>query len=902
MTPDSRNPDFEIVGEAILAEGRALRLRHRATGARILALETEGPESEFSISFPTSPGDDSGVAHVLEHMIFRGSRRFPCDQQFAELNAASMASHLNASTWADLTSYHFASPLAADLANLTEVCLDAVLHPLLREEAFAQEAWSLRRSERGPELTGVVFNEMRGHLADPEAWLALRLRAALFPETPCRWSSGGDPEAIPDLTLQALRGFHKATHHPSRALVFLSGPAPLAPRLAQIHAAFRSFAPCAPAPGLPLQAPFPAPRRFAETFSAPEPFAALGWVPRAMDPALARVLETLLFDLPDSPLRRIEVLTLGRTSGFSAELAQPAFTAILRGREARKAPEAAAARLAELADHMPDELLRAALAQTELKGRDLDAFPRKPAGLTRLGRILGFWAQGGDPLEALDASSGLRRLRAQPEACARALRRAIREDLLGNPHQATILLTPDPAQAERLAERLRRRAHDLAAVAPPAAPRPPEPASPCATPRLSLAQLPREIPQAQGSWEGRLLRAPPAEDGLLRIALGLDLGGLAPAQRDLAPILGLRLSTRAVKDHPAFALVRGFSAQPWAASDRNGRSAASLVLRLTTRPEEALQALDLLAEALGAPLPEEGIADLEQVERGRLKEQLQRLPHQLLDLRLRAGLSDGGALQDRLNGLGRLLAPKASEARLAGLDLLRLAPRLAVSGAAEAAPFRDFLARFAPVQAEPALAAPEPLAAHEGFVTPSPLNVVGLCADLTGLAPRGTQALGLRAIETGWLWPKLRVEGGAYSLRASLGREGIASLFSVRDPHLRRSLAVMRESGRWLESAADEEMTERLRIGALGALFMPRTPGDELLLRLQDRLLEASSGERRQEELDAVLSTRPADLRRFAQGLHEALAGGRVVVMGAEAGLRAALEEEPGLFTLRSIP
>ena len=56
--------------------GRAYRIDHRESGARILHVHCDDPENLFSINFPTPPPDDTGVPHILEHVVLAGSSLF----------------------------------------------------------------------------------------------------------------------------------------------------------------------------------------------------------------------------------------------------------------------------------------------------------------------------------------------------------------------------------------------------------------------------------------------------------------------------------------------------------------------------------------------------------------------------------------------------------------------------------------------------------------------------------------------------------------------------------------------------------------------------------------------------------------------------------------------------------
>ena len=79
---------------------------------------------------------------------------------------------------------------------------------------FEQEGWHYElddansEGEATPErlrYNGVVFNEMKGALSDPEQRaVSTSMNAALFPGTCYAFESGGHPRAIPQLTYEQL--------------------------------------------------------------------------------------------------------------------------------------------------------------------------------------------------------------------------------------------------------------------------------------------------------------------------------------------------------------------------------------------------------------------------------------------------------------------------------------------------------------------------------------------------------------------------------------------------------------------------------------------------------------------------------------------------------------------------
>ncbi|MFW5669859.1 MAG: insulinase family protein, partial [Acetivibrio ethanolgignens] len=181
----------------------------------------------FSIGFRTPPVNSTGVAHIIEHTVLCGSKKFPVKDPFIELAKGSLNTFLNAMTYPDKTIYPVASCNDKDFANLMDVYMDAVFHPNIykREEIFLQEGWhyELERVEDEITINGVVYNEMKGAFSSPEQVLYRLIQQSLFPDTAYGVESGGDPAYIPDLSYEEFLDFHRKYYHASNSYIYLYG-------------------------------------------------------------------------------------------------------------------------------------------------------------------------------------------------------------------------------------------------------------------------------------------------------------------------------------------------------------------------------------------------------------------------------------------------------------------------------------------------------------------------------------------------------------------------------------------------------------------------------------------------------------------------------------------------------
>ena len=130
-------------------------------------------------------------------------------------------------TYPDKTVYPVASCNEKDFQNLMDVYMDAVLHPNIykEENIFKQEGWHYELENKDDNITinGVVYNEMKGAFSSPDDVLEREIINTLFPDTTYSNESGGDPEAIPDLTYEQFLDFHRRYYHPANSYIYLYG-------------------------------------------------------------------------------------------------------------------------------------------------------------------------------------------------------------------------------------------------------------------------------------------------------------------------------------------------------------------------------------------------------------------------------------------------------------------------------------------------------------------------------------------------------------------------------------------------------------------------------------------------------------------------------------------------------
>src|SRR5690606_24070917 len=114
---------FELVRSETIQEINTVAklYRHVKTGAQLLSLENDDENKVFGVSFRTPPPDSTGIAHILEHSVLGGSRKYPLKEPFVQLVKGSLNTFLNAMTYPDRTVYPVASTNLQDFYNLVDV-------------------------------------------------------------------------------------------------------------------------------------------------------------------------------------------------------------------------------------------------------------------------------------------------------------------------------------------------------------------------------------------------------------------------------------------------------------------------------------------------------------------------------------------------------------------------------------------------------------------------------------------------------------------------------------------------------------------------------------------------------------------------------------------------------------
>ncbi len=155
----------------------------------------------------TEQAAESGLAHFLEHMVFKGSETLApgaFDQRIEALGGSS-----NAATGFDDVHYHVLIPPAA-AAEALDLLLDLVLHPRLEASDFDMERQ-------------VVLEELAQSEDQPEDVAFQRLLALACPGHAYGRAILGEREALTRHNPERMAAFHRRGYRPSACSLAVAG-------------------------------------------------------------------------------------------------------------------------------------------------------------------------------------------------------------------------------------------------------------------------------------------------------------------------------------------------------------------------------------------------------------------------------------------------------------------------------------------------------------------------------------------------------------------------------------------------------------------------------------------------------------------------------------------------------
>ena len=939
-------------------DGEGYLFRHLKSGARLLKVVSKDDNKVFSVAFKTPPPDDTGVPHIMEHSVLNGSENFPVKSPFDVLAQGSLKTFLNAMTSSDSTIYPVASRNDKDFSNLMHVYLDAVFKPLIHRDPriLQQEGWHYElESPAGPlSYKGVVYNEMKGAYSAPERQLDYVMNKALFPDNGYGNSSGGRPEAIPQLTYEHFKAFHRKYYHPANSYIYVYGNGDMEKELAFIDDHYLSgYDKIDVDSRIPLQKPLTTPALVRGQYGIPEgtPVAGKTYIARSSvyglntDQELNIAMDILaeaLVNHQAAPLRlALQKAGIGRdVSSWVNSVQQPVFTITVTNAEAKDLPRF-------------EQVVADTLKEVAAKGFDrttLDGIINMQEFRLREGRgaftgIMGAmmassgWMFADNPFITLSFNKELAAIRSKLDR--KYFETLIEKALLNNPHTCTAVMEPKPGLEKELATELENK---LAAIKGKMSPeeiaaivaqtqeliayqqRKDDPETLKTIPLLEIADIEKkqeDLPLKQETLAGMpLLVFDTFTKGIVYFDLYFDAGAV---EQELIPYVQLYSDLVGMMSTAEYAYgdlenqvnlhTGGISTalDVLAVSRDDERMKPYFLMRGKAMPEKLGRLADLMKQQLLLSKWDDGDRLRELLLRTKAQFE-QNLAYNGLGIarsRLASYISNRGAYQDLTSGFGyyQFLSDicrvpdlnmitsklKTVQAKLVNQNGLRVGVTCQDEQLKAVKNALPAMLAGLPKNESKAVEyrfAKEPL--NEGFQDASKVQYVLKGSDYKklGFQYSGEMNVLSQLLSTVYLQNTIRVQGGAYGGFAIMDNAGFLAFASYRDPNLKKTVENYLGASRFLSDLTlDERDLRRLIIGTISGWDRPLNPNQKGYIAVR-RYLVGDTLAMLQKERDEILGTTVDDLKGFAKMVKEVMAQNYLCVVGNE----KKIEEQKDLF------
>ncbi|MEZ3435620.1 MAG: insulinase family protein [Lachnospiraceae bacterium] len=930
------------------------QMHFEKNGAKLIWLDRREENKTFAIAFKTLPNDDTGVFHILEHSLLCGSGKYPVSKPFVEMIKSSLQTFMNAFTFPDKTMYPVCSRNDRDFLNLMDVYLDAVFHPLCmtKKDIFLQEGWHYEMNEPEGSLTcnGVVYNEMKGVFASPDAVIDRELNRLLFPDNCYQYQSGGDPEHITELTYEKYKESYARFYHPSNSYIILDGSMDIEKVLAKLEKVLNEFDRQEMDCDIRIQEPVkPDEVKCSYEIGQNEDaenkiLLAGGWVYGQFDEqeknTACSVLADFLCSSNESPLRKAvlekglaENVELTRMDGIE----QPYLVLVVRNTREEKREEVWRTiqdTLKELAagglDH---RRLEAILSRMEFQTREKEP-GMYPAGIANAMKILESSLYGGDPAQNLCWGHVYQSLRNKIDEGY--FEELLKEVMLEGGHCARLVLYPSKTLGEEKRSREEARLKQIKeqwsgeekqqiirefSYLRKAQQTPDSKEQLSALPRLSLSDIPekiKEIPQAVTQIEGRRVLLHKLEtEGIVHISYYLSLADMTLEELSMVSFLRTLLGQTETENYSALKLqeeIEGnlgrFQAyvDVYAKQGQTEECTPYLVIQVSVLKEKLEEALRLTGEVVNGSR----FGDIQYL-RTRVRQLRINMEQHILmngnsyaSTVVAAGFSARGAVKEALQGIGMLRFiqnldnnfEKESDSLVQKLEglckkiFVRERMTLGITGDIENVWLIQLIRLLAdrPNRVGEPVKYPSAEAGKKGILIPAEIGFAGKGANLNigKNVYHGAMKTAARILSYGYLWNEVRVKGGAYGTGLTVSGNGDVIFTSFRDPGAADSLKVFDGAAAALRSVIGSgESLDRYIVSTI-ASTEPLLSVRQKGIQAAEYYLSGVTAGMLQKERCEILHTSKEDLLMVSEMLDEIAEHAGVCIIGGKTSLDTA--------------
>lgn len=189
-----------------------LQKKFLKNGMPLLALHVPGYTISSFIAFPAGSRyetkKENGIAHALEHMVFKGGEIWS-DYTQVNKQADSLGLHMNAFTSQDTVAF-YAKSRAEDASEALNLLTDFVARPQLRSEE-----WEKEKEVIVQEIA--MYNDRPSYRADE------LLEKATYGNHPMARPIAGTPESVRSFSIKDIQSFKNRTWNTTKGVIVIVG-------------------------------------------------------------------------------------------------------------------------------------------------------------------------------------------------------------------------------------------------------------------------------------------------------------------------------------------------------------------------------------------------------------------------------------------------------------------------------------------------------------------------------------------------------------------------------------------------------------------------------------------------------------------------------------------------------
>jgi predicted Zn-dependent peptidase len=151
---------------------------------------------------------ESGTSHFIEHMLFKGTKKYPTSKDVSGA-IEGIGGVLNAATDKELTVY-WAKVAGSQFALAFDVLVDMILAPRFDPVEMEKER-------------KVIIEELGMYMDSPHDWVHVLTDEVLWPNHPLGWDVGGTKESVSGITRRGMMGYMGRNYGPENLVISVAG-------------------------------------------------------------------------------------------------------------------------------------------------------------------------------------------------------------------------------------------------------------------------------------------------------------------------------------------------------------------------------------------------------------------------------------------------------------------------------------------------------------------------------------------------------------------------------------------------------------------------------------------------------------------------------------------------------